>query len=166
MIRKRTVSDEERTLFERSFREARPLVKQRATGAFVNSGQPAAPHTGIDGRTAERLRRGALEPHAQLDLHGLTQAEAHRVLAAFLLAAQRRGDRLVLVVTGKGAKEPDPFAPFDLEQATRARGVLKTMVPRWLGEPPLSGMVADMRAAHLRHGGEGALYVYLRKRRR
>ncbi len=67
------------------------------------------------------------------------------------------------MVTGKGAKDPAPDEPFDMER--NARGVLKTMTPRWLAEPELAPLVADVRSAHRSHGGAGALYVYLRKNR-
>ena len=66
------------------------------------------------------------------------------------------------MVTGKGTP-PAPDAPFDLELNSRARGVLKTLAPRWLQEPGLARFVADVRSAHRKHGGAGALYVYLRK---
>jgi len=69
-------------------------------------------------------------------------------------------------VTGKGLKPSAPDEPFDLELDRRARGVLRAMVPRWLEEPDLAGFVADVRSAHRRHGGAGALYVYLRKENR
>jgi DNA-nicking Smr family endonuclease len=92
----------------------------------------------------------------------LTEASAHRALSAFLRAAHASGNRLVIVVTGKGAP-PAPDAPFDLELHSRSRGALKTLVPRWLEEPGLARFVADVRAAHRKHGGAGALYVYLRK---
>jgi DNA-nicking Smr family endonuclease len=116
---------------------------------------------GVDGRTAKRLDRGLIAPGAKLDLHGLTETAAHRALVEFLQTAHKRGDRLVLVVTGKGAIAAD--ASFDLGLAGRRRGVLKAMVPRWLRETRLAHLVADVRAAHPRHGGEGALYVYMRK---
>lgn len=164
MSRKRVVSDEERKLFEEGFKEARPLAESpAATKARKQLPQSKAALTGVDGGTAERLRRGAMEPEARLDLHGFTEAAAHSALITFLRSAQMRGHRLVLVVTGKGAKEDDPNAPFDMELAARSRGVLKSMVPRWLAEPSLGGIVADSRAAHRKHGGAGALYIYLRK---
>ena len=68
----------------------------------------------------------------------------------------------MLVVTGKGARVAAD-APFDMELNYRSRGVLKSVVPRWLREPSFAAMVAGVRTAHARHGGEGALYVYLRK---
>ena len=117
----------------------------------------------MDGHTGEKLKRGELHPDAKLDLHGLTEAAAHRTLQTFLLSAQRRGAKLVLIVTGKGAPA-NSDAPFDLGLAGHRRGVLNAMVPRWLREPPLGQLIADMRQAHRRHGGDGALYVYLRKK--
>ena len=123
-----------------------------------HAGLPAAKRatpktpTGLDGNTSRKLTRGEIAPTAKLDLHGMTEAAAHRALSAFVLAAHRRGDRLALIVTGKGGTSPD-----------RGRGVLKAMVPRWLDEAPMAKVVAEKRWAHIRHGGEGALYVYLRK---
>jgi len=166
MIRKpaRRVTDEERALFEESIRQARLFAETVPSATPRKAAKvPAKGLTGVDGHTAERLRRGTLEPDARLDLHGFTEAAAHGALITFLRSAQARGHRLALVVTGKGAKAPDPYAPFDLELNARTRGVLKSVVPRWLGEPALAGIVADARPAHIKHGGAGALYVYLRK---
>ncbi|HET7333612.1 MAG TPA: Smr/MutS family protein [Rhizomicrobium sp.] len=175
----RSLSDEERALFEETFKDAkkpaRKKIKSTALAppkakkpAVYKATPPPLPsrsaHTGgIDGRTAERMRRGILEPEARLDLHGMTEAAAHTALNAFLRNASARGHRLVIVVTGKGRNAQDPYAPFDLELNMRKRGVLKTIVPRWLKEPELAGLVVDVRTAHRRHGGAGALYVYLRK---
>ena len=167
-MRKRKTTDEERALFADAFKEARP-IKPASKGA---SKKPATANTpaekkftgGLDGNTADRLRKGALEPERRIDLHGMTEAAAHRALLSFLRSAHRGGARLVLVITGKGMRAPDPYAPFDLELETRARGVLKSMVPRWFKEPEFAPLIADHRSAHIRHGGGGALYVYLKKR--
>ena len=94
----------------------------------------------------------------------MTEAAAHRTLVRFLQSAHAQGLRLVLVVTGKGLKPAADDEPFDLELQMRSRGVLKSMVPRWLKEAALAPLVADARSAHRRHGGSGALYIYLRKR--
>jgi DNA-nicking Smr family endonuclease len=164
MTRKaRIATAEEKALFEESFKEARPLADAPPSPKPRKQAGGKVVHTGVDGRTAERLRRGTMEPEARLDLHGFTEAAAHGALVTFLRSAQMRGHRLALVVTGKGGKPPDPHAPFDLELNARARGVLKSVVPRWLNEPGLAGIVADCRPAHRKHGGRGALYVYLRK---
>jgi len=109
--------------------------------------------------TQDRLRKGLVEPDAHIDLHGMTQAAAHRTLASWLSAAHRRGHRLVVVVTGKGNPKNDENAAW----MSSAHGVLKQMVPRWLNEPELAALIADVRPAHVKHGGGGALYVYLRK---
>jgi DNA-nicking Smr family endonuclease len=177
-------SGEERELFEDVLKDAKPLKgKARSRVKTPKHDKPAlqpkpvaspklelpppCPRTGpsgLDGRTADRLRRGQLEPEARLDLHGLTEASAHRALVTFVKGAQARGMKLVLVVTGKGVREDIADAPFGMELARRPRGVLKMMTPRWLRERDLEHLVADVRNAHRRHGGEGALYVYLRKR--
>jgi len=166
----RKVTDEERDLFKAQFEEARPLaapltnieeVRKLITQKRKKSDEEVLPG-GVDGRTEERLRKGQLEPDARLDLHGFTETRAHDVLLNFLRVANSRGHRMIIVVTGKGAKR-DPDAPFDLELDRKARGILKTVVPRWLAEPAFARFVAAVRQAHRRHGGEGALYVYLRK---
>jgi len=169
---KRKTTDEERTQFVEAFKETRPMKpaakpapKKSAAAAAVVAAAAKKFTDGVNGNTAERLRKGALEPDRRIDLHGLTEAAAHRALLSFLRGAQRGGDRLVLVITGKGARAPDPHAPFDLELETRARGVLKSMVPRWFREPDFATLIADHRSAHIRHGGGGALYVYLKKKR-
>jgi DNA-nicking Smr family endonuclease len=163
MSRRRT-TDEERALFEESFREARPhKPEKRAAPAKAVTSAARIKTGGLDGNTADRLRKGALDPDARIDLHGMTEARAHDALLSFLRNARRNGARLVLVITGKGARKPDPYAPFDLERESRARGVLKSMVPRWLREPEFAELIADHRSAHIRHGGGGAMYVYLKK---
>jgi DNA-nicking Smr family endonuclease len=175
MTRRRSTSDDERALFEAAFKDTVPLAtpgpstrKPAKTKAALPHAKRAIPHSapppsGLDGRTAERLRRGVLAPQGRLDLHGLTEDSAHRALLTFIAGAAARGLRLVIVVTGKGAKATAPDEPFDL--ARLGRGVLRTMTPRWLAQPELARFVADVRSAHRSHGGAGALYVYLRKAR-
>jgi DNA-nicking Smr family endonuclease len=158
----RKTTAEERELFHASFGEARPLAPAARRAAETRAAQLGA--TGVDGKTDERMRRGLLEPDARLDLHGITERDAHRTLLLFLKGAQARNHKLVLVVTGKG-KALAPDAPFDMELNRRSRGVLKNAVPRWLNEREFAGLVAGTRAAHRRHGGDGALYIYLRKGR-
>jgi DNA-nicking Smr family endonuclease len=163
VIRRRRTSEAERALFEQAFRgETAFLFPMKAPRPLGASKFGAPPSGGVDGRTAARMRRGLLEPQARLDLHGLTEAVAHHALTAFLRGARTRGLKLVLVVTGKG-RPPQPDAPFDLELTMRTRGVLRTLVPRWLAEPDLAPMIVQLQEAHKRHGGAGALYIYLRK---
>ena len=113
----------------------------------------------MDSKAFTRMKRGKLKPDARLDLHGMTLDRAHPALTRFIFASQARGHRLVLVITGKGQRE-DPYDP-----APRRRGVLKTQVPQWLRMPPLATAVLQISEAHIRHGGGGAYYVYLRRLR-
>jgi DNA-nicking Smr family endonuclease len=161
---RRKTTKEERELFVQAIAEARPVAQMAVTsttGGKTRTGK-APSGSGLDGRTDERLRRGLIAPDAKLDLHGFTERDAHHALLVFLRTAQARRHRLVLVVTGKGARVA-PDAPFDMELNYRARGVLKAVVPRWLREPAFAAIIAGARAAHIKHGGEGALYIYLRK---
>jgi DNA-nicking Smr family endonuclease len=161
---RRKTTNEERALFEHMIAEARPLAQFSSSGAAPSTvcAGKAQGEGGLDGRTDERLRRGLIDPDARLDLHGFTERDAHHALLLFLRTAQLRRHRLALVVTGKGARVA-PDAPFDMELHYRSRGILKAVVPRWLRETPFATIVAGVRTAHVRHGGEGALYVYLRK---
>lgn len=166
-MKRRETTDDERALFrdviEGKLTLSRPKIVKNVDAVPVRRRTPNGP-TGIDGATSERLHRGDLRPEARLDLHGLTEQAAFRALGDFIAASVVRDLRLVLVITGKGLKQADRYAPFDMEYDTRVRGVLRNMVPRWLNEPPLVRYIADIRHAHARHGGEGAFYVYLRKK--
>lgn len=113
----------------------------------------------MDKKAFGRMKRGRLVPEARMDLHGMTLDQAHPALTQFILQSQIRGMRLVLVITGKGQRE-DPHDPMPLR-----RGILKRQVPHWLRTAPLSQAVLQISEAHLKHGGSGAYYVYLRKRR-
>lgn len=120
------------------------------------------PARGLDRRTAERVKRGKRTPEARLDLHGMTAFHAHDALMGFVRTSHARGLRFVLVITGKGGRRRDPDdAGFIPEGA----GVLRHAVPRWLREAPMRALVTGVYGAHLRHGGEGALYIQLSKRR-
>lgn len=154
----RIISDAERQEFQRNFAEARPIrVRMSKTAAVPKSGRGSG---GVNGATLEKLRRGCLAPQARIDLHGMTQEVAYHTLHAFLHAARARGLRLVLVVTGKGNPRKGEEAPW----LASPHGVLKQMVPRWLKQRGPASLIAHVGQAHVRHGGDGALYVYLRKR--
>jgi DNA-nicking Smr family endonuclease len=112
---------------------------------------------GLDGGTAQRLARGKRAPQARLDLHGMTADRAHAALSRFIIESAQAGLRLVLVVTGMGRGE---------DGRRRGDGVLRRETPRWLGVAPLSGHIVGVYEAHPRHGGAGALYVYLKRGRR
>jgi DNA-nicking Smr family endonuclease len=121
----------------------------------VNAQHPAlAPGAviGVDRRLAERLRKGRLPIQSTLDLHGLTQSEAHAAVQGFVARAAERGLRTLLIVTGKGRRD--------------GAGVLKSALPRWLNEAPLRPFVLALAEARPEHGGTGALYVLLKRRRR
>jgi DNA-nicking Smr family endonuclease len=115
---------------------------------------PATPAP-IMRREKQQLSRGSTAIDARIDLHGMTQAEAHDALRRFLFRAQTNGAKFVLVITGKGG--PD--------RRTGERGILRRQVPLWLALPELRGCVFGFDVAHGSHGGEGALYIRLRKAR-
>lgn len=112
----------------------------------------------MDAKTHGKMTRGKLAPEARIDLHGMTLSEAHPELIRFVLNAQSDGLRLVLVITGKGKRG------HDLGPIPQRLGVLRHQVPQWLRMPPLGQAVLQVAEAHLRHGGSGAYYVYLRRR--
>jgi DNA-nicking Smr family endonuclease len=106
----------------------------------------------VDKRLAERLRRGQLPIEGKLDLHGLTQQEAHDQLSGFIALSQKQGRRCILVVTGKGAWR-------------EGAGILREMVPRWLNERLNRARVLAIAQAQPQHGGAGALYILLKRLR-
>ena len=158
---RRTATEEERALFHDALRHAQPL--RRAGAAAKEARLPAEPVTRVEpaprmpifahgeapsigGHREAHMRRGRVEPEARLDLHGFTQEEAFRALVRFLERARGFDHRIVLVITGKA-------------------GVLKSIVPRWLGEPELAGLTSGIGPAHIKHGGPGAYYVALKRKR-
>jgi DNA-nicking Smr family endonuclease len=117
------------------------------------SAPPLAP---LGRRERSQLSRGKKQIEARLDLHGMTLTDAHHALLAFLQRASSNGLTFVLVITGKGKAGT----------AESGRGVLRRQVPQWLGLPELRSHVVGFEAAHIGHGGEGALYVRVRRRSR
>lgn len=178
--RRRHLSEDERTLWESVARQVKPL---RATPRLtrpptpdldkapavpaatlrppspVKIAQPARPHTPplapIGRRERARLSRGKQEIDARIDLHGMTQSRAHRALLGFLQRAHHDGCAFVLVITGKGKAGG----------ADTERGVLRRQVPQWLALPEFRSLVVGFEEAHIGHGGEGALYVRVRRAR-
>jgi len=121
--------------------------------------RPAAPlplHQ-LEQRYRRKLVRGVKPIDARIDLHGLTQHQAHDRLRGFLVHAQARGCKVVLVITGKGGGETRAYMD--------ERGVLRRMVPQWLAMPDLRSVVLGYEEAHASHGGSGALYVRIRRKR-
>ncbi len=120
----------------------------------------APPPSGLDRRTRQRIAKGSIAIDARIDLHGLTQRQAHTRLKSFIAGCQQRGDRHVLVITGKGGWKSDTGTGRDPEE----RGVLRRVVPHWLSAPEFCVFVAGFEEAHIAHGGGGAFYVRLRRR--
>ena len=113
----------------------------------------------MDAKAYSRMKKGRLDPEGRIDLHGMTVAEAHPELINFILRSHQKGRRLVLVITGKGqgAGEPGPI-PYQ-------RGILRRQVPHWLTQMPIAPLILQTSPASPKHGGDGALYVYLRRHR-
>jgi DNA-nicking Smr family endonuclease len=177
---RRRPSEEDRALWARVTRSVTPLRKSSAPAAPGPSAPPTphkppakasartaavthaaatkpspapAPLAPLDRRLKARLKRGTQAIDARIDLHGMTQNEAHAALIRFLRQAQRDGARFALVITGKGVRGDDD----------RERGVLRRQVPLWLRLPEFHPYVIGFEAAHVGHGGEGALYLHIRK---
>lgn len=171
--RRRILSSEERVLWSTVIRSVAPLrpvpppLEEKAPTMPPSSAKRAKPIAAVAAsattpavpplaplgrRMRQRVARGREAIDARLDLHGLTQSEAHAALLHFLRQANARGARLVLVITGKGRAG-----------AGGERGILRRHVPQWLGLPEFRAYVIGFEDAHVAHGGEGALYVRLRK---
>jgi len=132
-------------------RPTTPMIAERTHGDTA----------GIDRRTATRFLRGNMQIDGRLDLHGMTRERAHSALVGFLRRAHERGDRCVLVITGKGNRRPNTN-PYESREGP---GILRQDVPHWLNQAPLRSMVLSFAHATPRDGGEGALYVLLKRQR-
>ena len=177
MSKRRSLSDDERALWDTVTRAIAPLRKRRAKKSeerAVETADPPpetpmrAPKIGpavapkphppplvpLGRRMRSKLARGSEPIDDRLDLHGMTQADAHAALAHFLRRAQARGARVVLVITGKGVRAGSDHAD---------RGVLRRQVPHWLESAALRPLVVGFESAGVGHGGAGALYVRLRR---
>lgn len=183
MSRRRELSDEEDALWSGVARSVKPLRPEKAktksakAKAAATSSHPAEatklqrslaasrsitlpvkkppPLASLDRRGRKRVARGRDPIDARIDLHGRTQSEAHDVLVRFMRRAQSNGARIVLVVTGKGSGTS--------RGEERERGVLRRQVPLWLALPEFRSLIVGFEEAHVAHGGEGALYVRLRR---
>ena len=134
----------------REMRDVMPALPDRLRSAPVK----------MDAKSYKVMQRGKIKPEGRIDLHGMTVAQAHPALISFILSAQGSGKRLVLVITGKGGKR-DELGSF----APQRMGALKRQVPHWLTMTPCNSCVLQVTEAHIRHGGSGAYYVYLRRTR-
>lgn len=131
-------------------KKAKPPVSSKP-GLPKLSAQPAL--ASFSQKEKRRYSRGAMEPDARLDLHGMRQTTAFHALLQFLRTAYQQGNRTVLVITGKGGSEPGES------------GVLRRAVPHWLTNDDFRPIVSGIEPAARRHGGDGALYVRLRRNR-
>lgn len=139
--------------------KAKPLPpKEHPVKAAGPTPATALQQQNIDRRTEDRLRKGKIRPEATLDLHGMTQDQAHDALGAFIIRAWHRQNRCILVITGKGGPKLSTESETD-----RAPGILRRRVPGWLDAPTLNPYVLRYVQAVPKDGGAGALYVYLRK---
>ena len=140
--------------------KARPAPRPIIQPAVEYHLQPSAlPLAGLERRLKQKLLRGRIDLDASLDLHGLRQNEAHAALINFLIHAQRRQHRIVLVITGKGKSGEDYFGEFEA-------GVLRRALPQWLRSADLRGLVIGFEEAGPGHGGSGAFYVRIRRMER
>jgi DNA-nicking Smr family endonuclease len=183
MSRRRKLSDEERALWtgfvhsitplreaadaaEQPAQDSEPVVASVVAPQPVSNPAPPAlekkspPLSPLGRRLRQRVGRGREPIDARFDLHGLTQTEAHAALRRFLHRAQAQGARTVLIVTGKGTGRSLDDRGDD---AARERGVLKRQVPLWLALPEFRALIIGFEDAHASHGGQGALYVRLRR---
>ncbi len=134
-----------------------PARSFHAPGYTPPTPSPKPPPVGLERRFKRKVAVGRIPVEGVLDLHGMTQAQAHGALHRFLLGAQRDGARLVIVVTGKGMR--DRYHRTD----TAEPGVLRRAVPLWLRDGALRAIVIGFEEASLGHGGAGALYIRLRR---
>jgi DNA-nicking Smr family endonuclease len=160
------VAGDERILWREAMQDVKPLrgrepaILSPPLPAPADTERVVKPHrlpgldrfSGIDRANAERLKRGLHPIEGRLDLHGMTQAEAHRALAGFIHKSRDAGRRCVLVITGRGFGPTGP-------------GILKLAVPRWLEEAGLRRDILAIASAQPRDGGAGALYLLLRRHR-
>jgi DNA-nicking Smr family endonuclease len=133
-----------------------PAAEAEAESVTASAAGPATPRARppihhFDQQTRDKLGKGRLGIDARVDLHGLTQGEAHGLLLSFLQRAHADGLRYVLVITGKGA-------------SLGSEGALKRAVPAWLSTPMFRPLVSGHDHAARQHGGAGAIYVRLRRR--
>jgi DNA-nicking Smr family endonuclease len=175
--RRRQLSEEDEALWDGFVRSIRPLRRSQKTPAREKTPVPAAaktprpqrpaspppapPLAPLERRLKQRVASGRAPIDARIDLHGLTQNEAYAALLRFLEQAHADGGRIALVVTGKGGKGGGGGS----HDRAGERGVLRRQVPIWLELPAFRALVVGFDNAHAGHGGDGALYVRLRRRR-
>jgi len=187
MVKKRILQPDEKALWRKIAKSVTPLSKERLKAleeaeVFLHKtsvekkntknhkpgpvqnrkdGPLHRPPAVVDRGAERRMRRGGVDVDTRIDLHGMTQDQAFASLSRFIASASARGDRTVLVITGKGLqlnkRENEPWS-------TRSEpGVLRRKLPEWLTYPELRPLVSGYASAHAKHGGSGAYYVTLRR---
>ena len=163
---RRPLDQSERVVWNRVARQVTPRRRPHGKGAAKPKANPTRdafeammrlpplkttadkPASGPVPQSADRMtRRGRVNIDARLDLHGMTQVEALRSVSTALFRSAKRGERCLLVITGKGQD---------------GEGVLRSQLPVWLASPDLRPLIATYAQAHARHGGAGAWYIFLR----
>lgn len=130
-----------------------------ASGALLEPPKrQAQPADTFDRVTLRQVKQGKMAVEGRLDLHGMTQTQAHGRLRRFIESAARDGKRCVLVITGKGAAEGERA-----QSGAVGRGILRQMTPQWLSGQDLAPFVVDFQSSLPKDGGTGALYVRLRR---
>ena len=146
-----------------------PSKKSRGTGSKTlqaqrtpPQGREISPPLSIDHNWQQKLRRGRVPVEGKIDLHGMTQDRAYRALTTYIHRARAAGKRVILVVTGKGGPKKD-LSSLSLREFESRRGILRDQVPNWLSSGELRQSVVSFFSANREHGGEGALYVILKR---
>lgn len=137
-------------------RVTKPVVQPRPKPVLLPP-PSARPGVTLDGGWDRRIAKGVVAPDSMIDLHGHTLRSAHALLDSGLERALARGDRVLLLVTGK--------PPRDESERPHARGAIRAAVADWLAVSRHASAIAAVRGAHPRHGGAGALYLVLRRGR-
>ena len=136
-----------------------PTKKTTKRPEVIVSAPRALTSPTMDRRNFNRLQKGQMPIDARLDLHGMTVEQAKLRLKSFLLNAHARGDRVILVITGKGLRSG--FDEFNRPN----RGVIREGLPQWVKDKDIAPMIVQITPAHRQHGGDGAFYLYLRRKR-
>ncbi len=175
---RRQLSSDEQAIWNALTRSVHPLrphprcesISERAVPATVGRSQspapsppaaitsPRVPATVLDTSWERRIRNGTISPDITIDLHGHSLSSAHARLNQALSSALMRDHRILLIITGKPPKVSGPA------QQTR-RGAIRGEIGHWLETSPYADRIASVRQAHPRHGGSGAIYIILRRKK-
>ena len=151
---------QKQTANQASLEELKALEGQGVGSKAISRSKTPPPLHSLDRREKRRVAQGRIAIEARLDLHGMTQREAHTALRGFLHSCQLQGYKHVLVITGKGSRvESDPYSDG------QGKGILRRVVPKWLSEPGIRMFIVGFEEAHRSLGGGGALHIRMRSRK-